>query len=161
MYVFIASFGALAGGYISDKYEDDQAKIKSWIAAGSSAISLPFIVTCLTVQDNFWFSYGMMCCHYLISESWLSPSITMLQNTTSVKNQGFAVSVFTFATTVGGLVGTSALGYAQDYFKVTENIDQYGYTLAGALIFAYLTSIPLFLKAGDNYKEFKERNPNT
>ena len=78
MYVFIASFGALAGGYLSDKYEDEQARIKSWIAAGSSAISLPFIVTCLTVQDNFWFSYGMMCCHYLISESWLSPSITML-----------------------------------------------------------------------------------
>ena len=60
--------------------------------------------------------------------------------------------MFTFAVTVGGLLGTTALGYAQEYFNVTENIHQYGYTLAGALIIAYLTSIPLFLKAGDNYK---------
>lgn len=155
MYVFIASFGALLGGYLSDKFEDVESRTKSWIAAGSTLISLPFIFLCLTQQDDFWFSYAMMCFHYSVSEAWFSPSLTMMQNTTSVKNQGFAVSVFSLGISLGALLGTSSLGYAQEYFQVQTHPEQYGYTLAGFLVFSYLTSIPLFLKAGDNYKKFK------
>lgn len=42
-------------------------------------------------------------------------------------------------------------------FGVTEHPEMYGYTLAGALVVAYLTSVPLFLKAGQQYKEYKEK----
>jgi len=78
IYIVFASSGALAGGYLSDKYEDKQPLTKSWICAGSTAITLPFMVLCLTQQDSFWFSFAMMCGHYSLSESWISPSLTML-----------------------------------------------------------------------------------
>ena len=78
VYVFFASTGALLGGYLSDKYEEKNYMTKAYICSGSTAIALPFISLCFLNQDNFWFSFGMMCCHYAISESWISPSITML-----------------------------------------------------------------------------------
>jgi hypothetical protein len=78
MYIFIASFGVFMGGWLSDNLEDKYPKIKSWVSAYFTLISLPFMMMCLTHHTNFWFSYGMMCCHYLFSEAWLSPALTML-----------------------------------------------------------------------------------
>ena len=50
----------------------------------------------------------------------------------------------------------------QEYVGVSsEHPEAYGYTLAGACVVAYLGSIPLFLRAGTNYKKFKEENSNT
>jgi hypothetical protein len=69
------------------------------------------------------------------------------------------VSVYSFGLAFGALTGTTALGYVQSYFKCSpENPEYYGYTLAGACVFAYLVSIPLFLQAGKNYKEYKLEN---
>lgn len=94
----------------------------------------------------------MMCGHYSISEAWISPSITMLQNTTSTKNQGFAVSIYNLALAVSALSGTIVLGKVQDYFEASTHPEMYGYTLAGVCAFAYISSIPMFLKTGFNYK---------
>ena len=41
--------------------------------------------------------------------------------------------------------------------NVTEHPEMYGYTLAAAVTFSYVASVPLFLKAGQKYKEFKEK----
>jgi hypothetical protein len=86
----------------------------------------------------------MLGLHYCVSELFIAPSITMLQNTTSVKNQGFAVSVYTVAATLGGLLGTTALGYLQKSLGAVEDVSLYGTTLAGFVFVAYLMSIPLY-----------------
>ena len=83
MYLIATTGGAFLGGYISDKFEDEQPLTKSWVAAGSTTLALPLMVTCLTQQDNFWFSFAMMWLHYTFSEMWISPVTVMIQNTTS------------------------------------------------------------------------------
>ena len=40
---------------------------------------------------------------------------------------------------------------------MTANPEMYGYTLAGFLAIFYGISVPMFLKAGQNYKAFKEK----
>lgn len=47
---------------------------------------------------------------YLVAECWLSPCITMLLNTISPENKGFAVSAFLFAATIAGTISTALAG---------------------------------------------------
>ena len=77
----------------------------------SGLLACPALVACALNQNDFWFSLEMSALHYTVSELFIAPSITMVQNTTSVKNQGFAAAVFVVSQTIGGLIGTTALGY--------------------------------------------------
>ena len=69
------------------------------------------MVACLTMQDDFWTSLYLMGAHYAVSECWTPPALTMLQNTTSVANQGVAVSLYSSINWLVGLGGTLILGY--------------------------------------------------
>lgn len=51
----------------------------------------------------------MLGLEYLFAESWLGPSITMVINTISPENKGFAVSAYLFVATVGGTIATELL----------------------------------------------------
>ena len=80
----------------------------------------------------------------------------MIQNTTSVKNQGFAAGVYTVAATVGGLFGTTLLGYVQKEMISPINGDDvslYGTTFAVFVAIGYLMSVPLYWKAGIEYEK--------
>ena len=109
-YLLAGAVGAIYAGRLSDKLEDDYPLSKSWIAAGSTAIALPFMTLCLTYQDNFWVSFALMWGHYCFSEWWISPATVMLQNTTSTKNQGFAVGIYNLGLSASALVGSVGLG---------------------------------------------------
>lgn len=63
----------------------------------SGLFACPALVACTLYQNDFWFSLEMSALHYVFSELFIAPSITMIQNTTSVKNQGFAAGVYTVA----------------------------------------------------------------
>jgi hypothetical protein len=52
----------------------------------------------------------MLGAEYLVAESWLGPSITMVINTISPENKGFAVSAYLFFATVAGTIATELLG---------------------------------------------------
>ena len=47
---------------------------------------------------------------YLFAESWIGPAITMVINTISPENKGFAVSAFLFFATIAGMISTTTLG---------------------------------------------------
>jgi hypothetical protein len=63
------------------------------------------------------------------------------------------VSVYTVAITIGGLLGTTALGYLQTNLGAADDVSLYGTTLAGFVIVGYLISVPLYFQAGEKYKE--------
>ena len=112
-YIFAATVSLNVGGWLSDKYEDSQPLAKSWICAGSTALALPFITLCLTRQDDFYFSFGMMWIHYLFSGGWDSSSLVMLQNTTSTRNQGFIIGLYNLLLSLFALISTVVLGRIQ------------------------------------------------
>ena len=156
IYVGIATFSALIGGYLSDKYEDKSYRFKSYLCMISGFFACPAIVACAVYQNDFWFSLEMSALHYIFAELLIAPSITMIQNTTSVKNQGFSAGVYTVFQTIGGLIGTTALGYVQKTMITPLNGDDvslYGTTFAAFVAFGYLLSVPLYWKAGIEYEK--------
>jgi hypothetical protein len=120
----------------------------SYIAIGSAALSAPAMAAALLVQDDFWFSLTMLGVYYTFAEGWTSPSITMLQNTVSSKNQGFAASVYLFGMYISGLLGSISLGYLQQYLGADKEVGLYGDTLAWYILVSYFLSIPFFFMAG-------------
>lgn len=78
IYVTLATSSAVVGGKLSDKLEPYDLRAKSYLCMACCTLSAPLILACLLKQDDFWFSLGMLGAHYVVSEIWISPSITML-----------------------------------------------------------------------------------
>ena len=97
----------------------------------------------------------MLGLEYLFAESWLGPSITMVINTISPENKGFAVSAYLFFATVAGTIATELLGVLQTQLKAKENPELYGYILFSFVLFSYAGSIPFMWLAGRHYTAFK------
>jgi nitrate/nitrite transporter NarK len=78
IYVLFATSSALIGGKLSDKLEPYDLRSKSYLCMACCGLSAPLLLGSLLNQDDFWFSLGLLGAHYVISEIWISPSITML-----------------------------------------------------------------------------------
>ena len=63
----------------------------------------------------------MLALEFLLAEGWLGPALTMIVNTISPKNKGFAVSVFFFATTISGTISNILNGWLLNYFDCEYN----------------------------------------
>lgn len=149
---------SLTGGILSDKLEQKGYLMsKAYICVVSAVLGIPTIMMCCLLQNNFWLSMAGLGLEYLVAECWLSPCITMLLNTISPANKGFAVSAFLFAATIAGTISTALAGALGSYYEVskTENKAYNGYILCFFVIFSYGGSIPFMLLAGRSYTEFK------
>jgi len=73
---------AVMGGVISDKYGTKNHMTMAWVCIIGQVISIPFTLGMFLLTDNFWLAIGCLAVKYLFAESWLSPAITMMQNTT-------------------------------------------------------------------------------
>ena len=114
---------------MSDKYRHDHM-MKAKICIWSSLISAPALAVCFLVNDSFYTSVSMLGVNYLFAEAWGSPAITMLMDSISVQNMGFAVSAYLFMTTISGMISTALIGYIQSAYDAENNTSVYGYTLA-------------------------------
>ena len=151
---------SLSGGILSDKYEQKgYLMTKAYICVFSAVLGIPTICMCCLFQKNFWFSMVSLGLEYLVAECWLSPCITMLLNTISPANKGFAVSAFLFAATIAGTISTALAGAIGSAYNTTKDENNYylnGWILCGFVIFSYGGSIPFMLLAGQSYVKFKK-----
>ena len=149
---------SLGGAYLADRWEQSGNYMgKANICILSALLGIPTIGLCTLVQSNFYFSLGMLGLEYLVAESWLGPSITMVINTISPENKGFAVSAYLFFATVAGTIATELLGVLANSLNAKEHPELYGYILFGFVCFSYGGSIPFMWLAGKHYKAFKEK----
>lgn len=147
---------SLSGGILSDKYEKKGIYMsKAYICMIGTFGGIPTIMMCTLLQNNFWISILGLGLEYLLAECWIGPAITILINTISPENKGFAVSAFLFMATVSGTISTTLLGYLQEKFDAANNPKLYGYILCAFVVFAYAGSLPFFLLAGRNYTAIK------
>lgn len=108
--IVLANGSALLGGYLSDKLEKDTYWIKPGLTMGASLISGPLICAGLLKQDDFYFSISLLALHFLFSQSFEAPALTMFQNTSPLKIQGFTISIWNLVATFGGIIFTTILG---------------------------------------------------
>lgn len=78
IYILIANISSLTGGVLSDKLEKDTYWAQPGIIMATTVISGPILITGLLNQDDFNFSLSMLALHYLFSQAFESPSLTML-----------------------------------------------------------------------------------
>lgn len=159
--VVVSLFGftsALTGGLVSDKYEKKGIYMtKAYVCMFCGTLGIPTIVLCLLVQSSFWFSISMLALEYLFAEGWVGPAITMVVNTITPENKGFAVSAFLFMATVAGTVSNILLGALLDHSKAEDHPDLYGKYLCIFVVFSYGGSLPFFWLAGREYTKVKRR----
>lgn len=86
--LIVSSMGfisTVAGGLISDKYEKRSRMTKALVCLVGSALAIPAISLCVLNPVNFYRALFFMGIKFLVSECWMSPAITMMQNTVSPK----------------------------------------------------------------------------
>lgn len=71
----------LAGGLISDKFEEKSRMTKALVCLVGSVLAIPAISFCVLNPTNFYRALFFMGVKFLVSECWMSPAITMMQNT--------------------------------------------------------------------------------
>lgn len=85
-YAVLGMGSALIGGQLADRLESKSRYTKPAIICAATLLACPPVAAGMLCQDDFWFSLSMMGLYHLFAEAWYASSLTMLQNTTSVKN---------------------------------------------------------------------------
>ena len=93
--------------------------------------------------------------NFLFGAGFLGPAVTMVINTVSPENKGFAVNAFLFFATMAGLISTTIFGVLADSYDAKNNPKYYGYLLSFFVVIPGMLSIPFFYLAGISYREFK------
>lgn len=73
---------ALMGGLISDRFSKGNPKVMSQVCYFGSLLAFPVSLLTFATTGNFWISISCLALKYLFGESWMSPAMTMIQNTT-------------------------------------------------------------------------------
>ena len=147
---------SLLGGILSDQYEKRDLRAKSKVCMASSFMAFPLTAMCCLCQTNFWFSIAMITLKTLLSGGFQSPAITMMQNTTSSKDQGNIISSHMFYTTVMATVCPIFFSFVSNYFGAGGDPRIYGYVLTSFAALGYWGSIPFWWLAGRSYKEYMQ-----
>ena len=124
----------------------------------SGLLAAPFIGLCFFTNDNFYLSISMLAANYLIAESWMSPAITMLQDSSKGKIQGFTINVYFMFATLAGSLSTFFLDFFNQRLNTDSDPGAFGDLLGYFVLVSYLGSVPFFYLAGLFYqKQLKER----
>jgi len=107
----LAFISSLVGGIICDRYSKKKPMTNAYVCMLGSTVSLPFTLAMFLLPHNFWLSIACMSFKYLFAESWLSPAITMMQNTTDKTKQGNMISANIFYKTNAGMLSTALCGF--------------------------------------------------
>ena len=68
----------MIGGYISDKFEKQNYRTKSWVASIMSINAVFISLILFLLPGSFSFSIAMLFMDYLLCEGWLSPVYAMI-----------------------------------------------------------------------------------
>ena len=90
----------------------------------------------------------------LVSGSWTSPCLTMMQNTNSSKTQGNIISAHLFYSAMAATISPAVFGYFSNLLGASSNPAIYGYLITAFTFIGYGGSVPFFWLAGKEYKKY-------
>jgi hypothetical protein len=146
---------SLLAGYICDKYEPSNLKIKSRVCSLLSLMGAPLFCMIFLIHSNFYFGIGMLFLENLCAEGWMAPSIAMIQTVIDVKYKAVSVGVFFFATSITSACAAVVLGQLITAFNLNQDtITELGYVLAFNTAVPCIIASFCFWKCGAPYEEF-------
>lgn len=99
---------------------------KAYVCIGGSLLGIPTIIMCTLSHNNFYVAIAGLALEYFFAESWIGPAITMVIDTISPENKGFAVSAFLFFATIFGTISTTILGKINVAMDAKNHPEIYG-----------------------------------
>jgi predicted MFS family arabinose efflux permease len=147
---------SLLGGILSDHFENKNLMSKAYICMISSLMAFPLTALCCLNQKSFYFSMGAITCKTFMSAAFTSPAITMMQNTTSAKDQGNVISSHVFWTALAATVCPITFSWLSNYLGAAANPAIYGKVLTVFALIGYWGSVPFWWLAGRSYKKHME-----
>lgn len=144
----------MMGGIISDFFEKKDLMSKAYICMIGSALALPCIAISTCYQASFWLSFFFIALKILVSGSWHSPCLTMMQNTTQSGTEGNIIGAHLFYTALAATISPAVFGYLANFLGAAANPSIYGFLLTGSTILGYGGSVPFFWLAGREYKRY-------
>ena len=146
---------SLIGGILSDKFEKRSYMTKANIVMAGNFIAVPLTgMACFA--GNFYLAMACFALKILVSGSYFSPAITMMQNTTAAADSGFVVSCYMFFAHLAQTLSPLLFSFLAKSFGAVNAPRIYGYLLFGAVSIGYLGSNIFYYKAGRAYTKFME-----
>ena len=149
---------SLMAGIIADKFGKNDPTLMSKICVLSAIVAFPLTAAACLIRNNFWLAMALMIIKALISSSYVSPSVTMMQNTTKAKDQGNIMGAHMFYTTITSTAAPLFVSMIINGLGATNNPVFLGQVLSVFSLVGYWGSIPFFYLAGKNYKKYVEEN---
>ena len=141
---------------LADKFENKSLMAKSYICILSSITAFPLTALCCMIRGNFWVSMAAITMKTILSSTFTSPAMTMMQNTTRSKDQGNIISAHMFYQTIASTACPIMFSLLSTYLGAASNPGVYGTMITIFSCLGYWGSIPFWYLAGRAYKKHME-----
>lgn len=144
----------MVAGIISDKYEKENLKTKPYICVVMSILAIPTSALCFSISNSFPTSMTFLFLEYLLAEGWNSPAISMVQQVVDPAVKGVAISLYLFAVTIVGTIGSVVVGSVSKALHTETNGPLLGYICAISCCVPCIFAIFCFYMASKTFEEF-------
>ena len=112
--IIFSFIGVFAGGYLGDKLEHKYPRVKGYLSAIGTVLTLPLIIICYLWQVSFFVSFLAVLTTNIFGEMWYGPTYTMINHMFPGKLQGTAFSILGICTNLAMCVGSLLMGILSD-----------------------------------------------
>jgi hypothetical protein len=151
---FFTIVSVVGGGVLGDYYDSEKGgrryRMRGYISAIGTIITIPTLYVCFFLQYSFWASAGSLIIGQLFGQQFFSLSISMVNNMLPSHLQGTGTAIYLFTLNASLTVSQLALSAAT---KDIDDNSKYGEILGWFSLFSFVGSLPFYIYGGIKYEE--------
>ena len=151
---FFTIVSVVGGGVFGDYYDSEKGgrryRMRGYISAIGTIITIPTLYVCFFLQYSFWTSAAALILGQLFGQQFFSLSISMVNNMLPSHLQGTGSAIYLFTLNLSLTVSQLALSAAT---SGVEDNSKYGEILGWFSLFSFVGSIPFYIYGGIKYEE--------
>ena len=146
--IIMGPLSSFIAASISDRFgRKNNSMVNSYIIMTGNLIAMPMFISAVCTQ-NFTLSMIFQALRVLFSESWSSPSVTLLQNSTDSRKFGRIFSANMFFTSLSEGLSIALFGFALNFLDLSQSATGFRNVLIAWALFRYIGSSLAYFKAG-------------
>ena len=119
--IIMGPLSSFIAASISDRFgRKNNSMVNSYIIMTGNLIAMPMFISAVCTQ-NFTLSMIFQALRVLFSESWSSPSVTLLQNSTDSRKFGRIFSANMFFTSLSEGLSIALFGFALNFLDLSQS----------------------------------------
>ena len=155
----VGGLGTFAGGYLCDRFGQQDRRLYVWIPAATLVIIVPLTILALMAGDK----YSALLLYILptfLSPFYLGPTFAVVQGMAQVRMRAIAAAILLFILNLIGMgLGPLLVGALSDYLKPQFGVDSLRYAMIAAVLVNLWAGLHYFL-AAKTVREDHNSNPD-